>query len=79
MGLLDQAIGAEGVPIRRLMSGAGHDAMILSALCPTAMLFIRCAEGISHNPAERVAVSDVEVAARVMLRFIENLEGLRNA
>ena len=79
MDLLDQAIGAEGVPIRRLMSGAGHDAMILSALCPTAMLFIRCAEGISHNPAERVAVSDVEVAARVMLRFIENLEGLRNA
>lgn len=68
------AVRAEGQPDRRLASGAGHDAMILSRLCPTAMLFIACAGGISHNPAEQVAVGDVEIALRVMLRFIEILE-----
>ncbi len=67
------AARAEGQPDRRLASGAGHDAMILARLCPTAMLFIACAGGISHNPAEQVAVGDVEIALRVMLRFIEAL------
>jgi allantoate deiminase len=68
-----EAARAEGQPDRRLASGAGHDAMIMARLCPTAMLFIACADGISHNPAEQVAVGDVEVALRVMLRFIEAL------
>ncbi len=60
-----------GQPVRRLASGAGHDAMAMAALCPTAMLFIRCKGGISHNPAESVDPDDVELAARAMLRFIE--------
>jgi allantoate deiminase len=79
MDVMDQAIAAEGLAVRRLVSGAGHDAMILSALCPTAMLFIRCREGISHNPAESVTVEDAELACRVMLRFIKNVEGLHDA
>jgi allantoate deiminase len=66
-------MGAEGQPDYRLASGAGHDAMVMSALCPTAMLFIRCAGGISHNPAERVDPADVEIARRVMLGFIDRL------
>jgi allantoate deiminase len=79
MDIMDEAIAAEGLPIRRLMSGAGHDAMILSALCPTAMLFIRCRDGISHNPAENVMTDDVDVAGKVMLRFIKRLEELQGA
>jgi allantoate deiminase len=73
MDLLSDAMAAEGQPERRLASGAGHDAMVMASLCPTAMLFIRCAGGISHNPAESVDPADVEIARRVMLGFIDRL------
>lgn len=73
MDLLSTAMAAEGQPERRLASGAGHDAMVMASLCPTAMLFVRCAGGISHNPAEQVDPADAEIARRVMLGFIERL------
>lgn len=71
--LLEASVVAEGVGPFRLVSGAGHDAMIMAALCPTAMLFIRCAQGISHNPAEQVQPEDADIALRAMLGFIERL------
>jgi len=74
MDLLAAAMIAEEQPECRLASGAGHDAMVMASLCPTAMLFIRCAGGISHNPAEHVRPADVEAARRVMLGFIDRLE-----
>jgi hypothetical protein len=70
---MDEAIEQTGRTPFRLVSGAGHDAMVMAALCPTAMLFIRCAGGISHNPAESVTNEDCEVALQVMLRFIDKL------
>jgi allantoate deiminase len=73
IGLLAEAMVAAGHPDTRLASGAGHDAMVMAALCPTAMLFIRCERGISHNPAERVEAADVDVALTVMLGFIDRL------
>ena len=73
MDLLDAATAAAGQPVRRLVSGAGHDAMAMAALCPTAMLFIRCKGGVSHNPAEHVDPADAEIALKVMLGFIEQL------
>lgn len=73
MELMDEALIAAGQPVRRLVSGAGHDAMNMAALCPTAMLFIRCAGGISHNPAEHVDPADAEIALQVMLGFIRGL------
>ena len=60
---------------RQLVSGAGHDAMVMAALAPVCMLFIRCEKGISHNPAEAVKTSDVETALQVMVRFIETYAG----
>jgi allantoate deiminase len=45
----------------------------MGALCPTAMLFIRCKGGVSHNPAEHVEPEDAEVALQVMLGFIDLL------
>jgi allantoate deiminase len=45
----------------------------MAALCPTAMLFVRCRGGISHNPAEHVEAADADVALRVMTGFIERL------
>jgi allantoate deiminase len=73
MDLLAAAMASEGLPERRLASGAGHDAMVMASLCPMAMLFIRCAGGISHNPAEAVKPADVEIALGVMLGFIAKL------
>jgi allantoate deiminase len=73
MSILDRSIESAGVSPMRLVSGAGHDAMSMAAICPVAMLFVRCRDGISHNPAEHVEANDVEVAFQVMQGFIERL------
>jgi len=65
-------------PARRLVSGAGHDAMVMAALAPTAMLFVRCAGGVSHNPAESVDPADVAVALAAMLAFVDTLASVWN-
>lgn len=72
--LLETAVAATGQTPRRLPSGAGHDAMVIADLCPTAMLFIRCEGGISHNPREAVTEADCALAATAMLHFIDQLE-----
>jgi len=71
--LLEDAVAAIGQPRFRLPSGAGHDAMVMATLCPTAMLFLRCKGGISHNPAEHVDPDDAELALQAMLGFIDRL------
>jgi allantoate deiminase len=53
-------------------SGAGHDAVSMAEITDVAMLFVRCKDGISHNPAEAVDVADVGAGARVLLRFIRD-------
>lgn len=73
MDLLDRSLAACGQPVRRLVSGAGHDAMNMAALCPAAMLFIRCAGGVSHNPLETVDIADAEAALDVMEHFVKGL------
>ncbi|MBB6572280.1 allantoate amidohydrolase [Xanthomonas arboricola] len=73
MTRLQHAVAAQGIVPRQLVSGAGHDAMVMAALCPTAMLFVRCAGGISHHPDEHVAPADAELALAVMRHFIEHL------
>jgi allantoate deiminase len=57
----------------RLASGAGHDGVALSALTGVAMLFVRCTGGLSHHPAEAVAVADVAVALVVLRALLEDL------
>ncbi len=73
MDLLDAATAAAGHRPYRLVSGAGHDAMIMAALCPMAMLFLRCRGGVSHNPAEHVEPADAEAALAVISGFIRRL------
>jgi allantoate deiminase len=58
----------------RLPSGAGHDAQVMAQLCPSAMLFVRCRGGISHNPAEFASVSDMGVAIAALIHFIERFQ-----
>lgn len=72
---LTRAVAMAGWPVRRLASGAGHDAVALSAITPVAMLFVRCAGGVSHNPAESVTVADVASALAVMERFVVDVAG----
>lgn len=67
---LAEAIAAQGLPVRALSSGAGHDAVVLSRICPAAMLFVRCAGGISHDPRESVSEADVAVALDVLERVV---------
>ena len=71
MQRLGGAIEAEGIEVRELPSGAGHDAMAMAHLTDVGMLFVRCKDGISHHPAESMTEADAAVAARVLLRFLE--------
>jgi allantoate deiminase len=68
---LSQAVRDLGHPVVELASGAGHDAVAMSALTEVGMLFVRCKGGISHNPAESVTADDVAVAIDVLSRFLE--------
>ena len=61
-------------PPHRMLSGAGHDAMILARLMPVAMLFLRSPEGLSHHPDESVLVGDVAAALDTGMRFLSQLE-----
>lgn len=56
-----------------LVSGAGHDGVVMSALCPIAMLFVRCRDGLSHHPDEYASPKDLQVALKVMVDFLERL------
>ncbi len=56
-----------------LVSGAGHDAVVMSQLTPIAMLFVRCRDGLSHHPDEFASPADLEVALRVIVDFLERL------
>jgi allantoate deiminase len=71
--LLAGAVADIGAPVVRLASGAGHDAVALAEVAPVAMLFVRCAGGVSHHPDESVEVDDVAVALDVLDRFIRRL------
>ena len=74
MSQLERAVAAEGLPVRKLPSGAGHDGMALKSIADIAMLFVRCKGGISHNPAEAISAEDAGAGARTLLRFIETFE-----
>ncbi len=69
---LSAALSRLQVPVRALPSGAGHDAMAMAALCPVGMLFVRCAGGVSHNPAESMTAADADLAIRALIDFTRN-------
>ncbi len=71
---LAQAVTAIGAQPLSLASGAGHDGLMMSKLCPYGMLFVRCREGISHNPAEYASPADMGIAIAALVRFIERFK-----
>ncbi len=78
---LDAALGRHlasaaeraGYEASEMYSGAGHDSMILAPHVPTAMLFVRSPEGVSHHPDEAVHEGDVEAALLTLLQFMRTL------
>ena len=72
--LLERAVERAGFAPHRMVSGAGHDAMVMATRMPAAMLFLRCEAGISHHPSESVREDDVAAALAAGAMFLDNLE-----
>ena len=71
-----EAIARElGHEVRRLPSGAGHDAQILASVCPACMVFVPSAKGVSHNVEEYTSPSDIQAGGDVLLRLVRELAG----
>jgi allantoate deiminase len=71
---LAAAAASLGASPPALASGAAHDAMMFTELCPFAMLFVRCKGGVSHNPAEYASPEDMGLAVAALTRFIERFQ-----
>jgi N-carbamoyl-L-amino-acid hydrolase len=68
-----EATAALGYAALEMVSGAGHDSCNTAAVVPTAMIFVPCAGGLSHNEAESALPSDLEAGANVLLRALLSL------
>lgn len=64
---------AQGQSVRRMPSGAGHDAQMLARVCPTGMIFVPSAQGISHNIHEHTNPADLTAGANVLLQVLLDL------
>jgi N-carbamoyl-L-amino-acid hydrolase len=70
----ERAVQSLGLPLHRMPSGAGHDAMKLHEVMPQAMLFVRGQNsGISHNPLESTTSDDMQLAVEAFQRLLDNL------
>ena len=70
----ERAVQALGLPLHRMPSGAGHDAMKLHEVMPQAMLFMRGLNaGISHNPLESITNDDTELCVRAFMNLLDQL------
>ncbi len=67
IAVVENMAGALGLPHSRLVSGAGHDAVYLARVCPSAMIFIPCKDGISHNEIEDATPEHIEAGCNVLL------------
>lgn len=64
---IEASARTRGLSTRRLASGAGHDAVYVARTCPTAMIFVPCEGGISHNEIENAAPAHLEAGCNVLL------------
>jgi len=67
---------ARGLAYRVLPSGAGHDAAVVARLAPSAMVFIPCADGVSHSPREQASPEDIALAAQVLCNTLRRMDRL---
>jgi N-carbamoyl-L-amino-acid hydrolase len=71
--LIEASAEALGLGCRRLASGAFHDALYAARVCPTAMIFIPCRDGLSHHPAEWAEPRHCADGARVLAATLVEL------
>ena len=71
--IVERHAGAVDTRVRRMPSGAGHDAQMLARVCPTAMIFVPSHKGISHNPAEHTDDADLVKGANVLANVLLEL------
>lgn len=70
VSLVADIAGALGHSVRRMPSGAGHDAQMFAPNCPTAMVFVPSKDGISHNVREYTAPAEIQAGADVVLQTV---------
>jgi beta-ureidopropionase / N-carbamoyl-L-amino-acid hydrolase len=73
VNLVEDTARQLGHTVRRMPSGAGHDAQMLARVCPAGMIFVPSVGGISHNVKEFTALHDIEAGANVLLQTILRL------
>jgi len=73
VALVESTARGLGHSVKRMPSGAGHDAQMMARVCPTAMIFTPSTGGISHNPAEHTSPADLEAGANVLLHTMLSL------
>jgi len=72
---IERAAKLTGCRHLRMPSGAFHDANFVADLAPTGMIFVPCAKGISHSPAEYASPADLTAGARVLAATLVKLAG----
>jgi N-carbamoyl-L-amino-acid hydrolase len=75
ISLVERTADTLGHSVRRMPSGAGHDAQMLARVCPTGMVFVPSVNGISHNPTEHTDDADLEAGANVLMQVLLELAG----
>lgn len=73
--LIERTAKGLGFSVRRMTSGAGHDAQMMQRVAPTAMIFVPSVDGISHNVREFTKPEDLEAGANVLLQVMLELAG----
>lgn len=68
--MVEQTTLEKGYTARRIVSGPGHDAGYLAHVAPTAMIFVPCKDGLSHNEEESILEENAEKGANVLLGAI---------
>lgn len=71
--LLEQQAAQAGISTRKMLSGAGHDAMVMGSLCDVAMIFVPSKDGRSHVPEEWTDYEDLRKGAELLCRCVHQL------
>ncbi|WP_457151400.1 allantoate amidohydrolase [Mesorhizobium sp. P5_C1] len=71
--LIEAAAKNRGLGVKRMTSGAGHDAQMMARIAPAAMIFVPSAGGISHNPREHTEDAELVAGANILLDVVTEL------
>lgn len=74
VSLVEKSAKGRGFSVKRMPSGAGHDAQMFAPNCPTAMIFVPSRDGISHNPREFTPPAEIEAGANILLDTILQID-----